>query len=66
MSAERPHRDNSGVLYTNRKKTPNDNRPDRTGECTIGGKRYWVSCWIKGGFDSLSFTPADKPREQAP
>jgi len=65
VSAERPHRENSGVLFANRRKTDNDNRPDWTGEAVIGPDRFYVSSWWKKDrngkeFLSLSFRNANE------
>ena len=38
--------DNSGALFKNQKKTE-DKHPDYKGEATIGGKKFWLSSWLK-------------------
>lgn len=62
MSAENPHRNNSGILFKNRKRN-SEKAPDMTGECTINGQRFYVSSWTKqgqqGDFRTLAFNPAD-------
>ena len=67
MSARPPQKDNSGVLFVNDRKKQ-DSQPDRTGNCTIGGKEYWISGWVKESstqkgkvFLSLAFQPKDDP-----
>lgn len=56
-------RDNSGAIFINERKEQ-DNHPDRTGSCMIGGREYWISGWIKQSGDkppflSLAFKPKD-------
>lgn len=68
MSAEQPHKDNTGVLFVNsaKWKAQGVNRPDYGGECTIAGKRYRVAAWEKvsdagQAYLSLAFSlPAGK------
>lgn len=69
MSAENPHRENSGVMFFNSPKwiEQKPGRPALGGECTVGGKRYRVAAWIKElpdgrEFFSLSFAEP-KPQE---
>ena len=62
MSKEQ--KDNSGVLFTNRKKET-EKHPHYTGNATIGGVVYWVSSWVntsdKGTkYMSLAFTAKEK------
>lgn len=38
---------NSGLVYKNSKKEPGSKQPDRRGFCTVGGKEYWISGWVK-------------------
>lgn len=58
------YRDNSGTLGANTRKEK-DSHPTHTGQCTIGGKRYWISAWVKTGRDnSRFFSLAFKPMEQ--
>ena len=56
-------KDNSGILFRNRKKE-SDKQPDARGSATIDGKEYWLSGWTKQGdkgrFLSLAFSPKDK------
>jgi hypothetical protein len=56
-------KDNSGILFRNRKKET-DKQPDMRGSCTMGGIEYWISGWTKQGdkgkFLSLAFSPKDK------
>lgn len=53
-------RDNTGALFKSTRKTT-DSHPGYTGKCTIEGKEYYVSAWVKDGangkFFSLSFSP---------
>jgi hypothetical protein len=63
VSAERPHRDNSGVLYRHKKKS--DKAPDWSGEVTVDGKRFYISLWEKSGlFRTVAFRPADEAKPQ--
>ena len=56
------HRDNSGILGKNTRKTK-DTHPTHSGQCTIDGKQYWISGWVKESrndgsrFFSLAFKP---------
>ena len=58
--------DNSGALFKNAKKTE-DRHPDYKGEATIGGKKFWLSSWLKVSkktgrkFLSIAFKPSDAP-----
>lgn len=57
-------KDMSGSIFNNTKKEK-DTHPDRTGDCTIGGRKYWISGWVKqdrNGKQYLSL--AFKPKEQ--
>jgi hypothetical protein len=54
--------DNSGAVFVNDKKEK-DNHPDRTGQCTIDGKEYWISGWIKSGAKGQFMSLAFKPKE---
>jgi len=57
--------DNSGAIFKNDRKQQ-DNHPDYKGDCEVGGKKFWVSGWIKvagpnaknpgSKFMSLAFT----------
>lgn len=54
-------RDNSGSLFRNDRKEQ-ENHPDHTGSCKIGGQEFYISAWVKesvGGkkFFSLAFKP---------
>ena len=63
--------DNIGVLFKNDRKTE-PKHPDYKGTELIGGKKFWLSSWLKVGnngckFLSLSFTPVeDRPQERRP
>jgi hypothetical protein len=55
------NRDNSGTLGRN-KRREKDTHPTHSGQCTIDGKQYWISAWIKDGRDgerffSIAFKP---------
>lgn len=55
------HRDNSGILGRNMRKEK-DTHPTHSGQCTIDGKQWWISAWVKEGRDgskffSLAFRP---------
>lgn len=57
-------RDNSGSLGKNIRREK-DTHPTHTGQCTVGGKDYWISAWVKDGRDgSRFFSLAFKPMEQ--
>lgn len=63
MSAEKMHKDGTGVLFENRAKwiAEKPSRPALGGEATIGGKRWRVAGWYKksdagNDFISLAFT----------
>lgn len=58
-------KDNSGALFKNPDKTPDNNYPDYRGPCMVGGKELEVSAWLKTSkngnkFMSLSFKPPYK------
>lgn len=68
MAYER--KDLSGAVFKNKKKEK-DTHPDRTGDCLIDGKEYWISGWIKQDrngeqFMSLAFKPKDAQTKPAP
>lgn len=53
--------DNSGTIGVNKRKEK-DSHPSHSGQCTIDGKEFWISAWVKEGRDnsrffSLSFKP---------
>lgn len=61
---------NRGALFRAREKK-NDNSPDYSGNCEINGVEMWIAAWIKESkagtkYMSLSFTPKEERREQAP
>jgi hypothetical protein len=51
---------NSGTLGKNERREK-ETHPTHSGQCTIDGKQYWISAWVKEGrngrFFSLSFRP---------
>jgi hypothetical protein len=64
------HRDNSGTLGKNQRREK-DSHPTHTGQCTVDGKRFWISAWVKDGRDgskffSLAFKPMEQRQEKAP
>lgn len=56
-------RDNSGILYKNPDKAPDNNFSEYRGEATIDGKDYWVSAWVKDGAKGKFFSIAYKPKQ---
>lgn len=59
----------SGVLFVNDRKTQ-DKQPDYTGNCQIGGVKFWLSGWKRqdrsgGTFLSLAFTAKDAEQKPA-
>lgn len=55
-------RDNSGILGKNTRRQK-DSHPTHSGQCTIDGKQYWISAWVKDGQDgSRFFSLAFKPK----
>lgn len=56
------NRDNSGILGKNTRREK-DTHPTHSGQCTIDGKQYWISAWVKDGRDgSRFFSLAFKPK----
>lgn len=53
------HRDNSGTLFTNNKKS-SDKHPDWRGEIKVDGKPWEISAWVKEGRDGKFFSLAVK------
>lgn len=58
------HKDNSGVLFINHKRST-DKHPSMKGSCLIDGFEYWISAWTKqaedgGKFLSLAFRPKER------
>lgn len=55
--------DMSGAIFRNdRKQQPN--HPDHTGTCTIDGKEYYISAWVKqSGAGNKYFSLAFAPKE---
>jgi hypothetical protein len=62
-----------GALFKNDKKEK-PSHPDYRGDCTIEGRKFWMSAWIKEGqkgkYMSVAFRPAEgeaakpKPKPQ--
>ena len=52
----------NGALFKNDKQEK-PSHPDYRGDCTIHGRKYWMSAWIKEGtkgkYMSLAFRPAE-------
>ncbi len=61
----REKRDMSGIAFKNDRRE-NERQPLYTGSCTIDGKDYWQSIWVKQGtkgkFLSMSYKPKDPPK----
>lgn len=55
--------DNSGSLGKNERKEK-DTHPSHTGRCTIDGKEYWISAWVREGNNGRFFSLAFKPKEE--
>ena len=59
-------RDNSGALFKNKDKSPDNNFPDYRGPCVVNGVELEISAWLKTSKDgktkfmSLSFKPPFK------
>lgn len=63
-------KDMTGSVFANQRKEK-DTHPDRTGDCTIDGKKYWINGWVKQDrngkqFLSLSFKPKDGAEKSSP
>jgi hypothetical protein len=54
-------RDNSGALFKNDRREK-DTHPTHTGQCTIDGKQFWISAWVKEGSKGRFFSLAFKPK----
>ena len=57
-------RDNSGSLFKNEEKR-NENGPDYSGKCMVGGVEYYFDSWLKRpegkkAFMSFAFKPTAK------
>lgn len=55
--------DNSGTLGKNERKEK-ETHPSHTGRCTIDGKEYWISAWVRDGNNGRFFSLAFKPKEE--
>jgi hypothetical protein len=67
---DRPEDAGHGALFKNLKKEK-PAHPDYQGDCTIKGRKFWMSAWIKEGakgkYMSVAFRQAeDKPTETKP
>ena len=58
-------RDNSGIIFKNPDKTPDNRFPEYKGEATIDGKDYWISAWVKDGAKGKFFSIAYKAKQPA-
>lgn len=62
------HRDNSGTLFKNDRRT-SDKHPEYKGEGVINGVPVWISAWVKEGakgkFFSMAFQPKDEQKQQS-
>lgn len=57
--------DNSGTLGKNQRREK-DSHPTHSGQCTIDGKAFWISAWVKEVRDgSKFFSLAFKPKLQS-
>jgi hypothetical protein len=54
-------RDNSGAIFKNDRREK-DTHPTHTGQCTIDGKQFWISAWVKEGSKGRFFSLAFKPK----
>lgn len=62
--ADRPEDAGTGALFKNdRKEKPT--HPDYRGDCTIHGKKFWMSAWIKEGQKGKYMSVAFRPTEEA-
>lgn len=62
---------NSGALFRNDRQGEGQNRPQYTGVCDIGGKKYYMSAWINESqrtgqkYFSIKFTErVELPKEE--
>ena len=60
-------RDNSGALFKNDRKQT-DKHPDYRGDITIGGRKFFLSAWLKktskgSTFMSLAVKPVEDQRQ---
>lgn len=62
------HRDNSGTLFKNDRRT-SDKHPEYKGEGVVNGVPVWISAWVKEGtkgkFFSMAFQPKDEQKQQS-
>jgi hypothetical protein len=54
--------DNSGAIFKNSRRE-NDRQPTHTGQCTIDGREYWISAWVREGRNGKFFSLAFRPKE---
>ena len=57
-------RELSGVIFKNDRMREGKNDAQYTGSCTIDGKRYWISAWVKDGAKGKFFSLAFKAQDQ--
>ena len=71
MATDFVHKDGSGSMFVNQRKTK-DNHPDRTGSLMWKGELIRLAGWIKEGKNgnppwlSISATPSDPPADKPP
>ena len=65
---DRPADAGTGALFKNDKKEK-PSHPDYRGDCTINGRKFWMSAWIKEGqkgkYMSLAFRPAEETNHKS-
>lgn len=57
-------REGQGSLFKNEEKK-SEKHPDYRGDCTLEGKKYWISAWIKTGKNGKFMSLALQPKEDA-
>jgi hypothetical protein len=56
------HRDNTGSLFRNDKKTA-DTHPEYAGTIKVAGVEYWLNGWLKEGARGKFFSLSVKPKQ---
>jgi hypothetical protein len=56
----------SGAIFKNDRQREGRQDPGYNGSCTIEGKKYWISAWVKDGTKGKFFSLAFKANETAP